>query len=193
MTFRQATDRKVAVFLANGLEEVEGLTPVDLLYRAGIPTDTVSITGTRDVVSSHQVHLVADKTIEELDFDAYDVLVLPGGMPGTVNLGDCKMLTDQVVAFADAGKWVCAICAAPSIFAKLGLLKGRHATSNPNFKDACVEGGALYEEVPVVVDGHIITSRGMGTAIDFGFAIVEQILGPEAVEDLKPRIVWQGR
>lgn len=193
MTFRQTSDKKVAVFLANGFEEIEGLTVCDLLYRAGIPSDTVSITGTKDVTSSHQIHIVADKRIEDIDFDEYDMLVLPGGIPGTLNLGDCKMLTDKVVEFAQTGKEIAAICAAPSVFAKLGLLKGRHATSNPNFKDACVEGGAIYSEAPVIVDGNIITSRGMGTAIDFGFAIVEHYLGEAGVEGLKPGIVWQGK
>lgn len=193
MAFRQATDKKAAIFLADGHEEIEALTPRDLLFRAGIPSDTVSIAQSREVVSSHQVHIVADRTIEEIDFDDYDMLVLPGGMPGTLNLGACGKLTDAVKDFAASGRMVAAICAAPSILAKLGLLEGRHATSNPNFRDACIEGGALYSEDPVVQDGSIITSRGMGTAIDFGFALVRHFLGEQAVEELKPKIVWQGR
>ena len=114
--FRQSTDKRVAVFVANGLEEIEGLTVVDLLFRAGIPTDTVSITPERTVTSSHQVTITCDRSIadEGFSFDDYDMLVLPGGMPGTLNLKACEPLTAAVKAFDQAGKGVAAICAAPS-------------------------------------------------------------------------------
>lgn len=185
------TDHQVALFLADGCEEIEALTVVDLLYRAGIPLTTVSITDTTKVVSSHKVTIIADTTISQLDFDAYDMLVLPGGIPGTPNLEACDLLTSQVKAFASAGKQIAAICAAPSIFAHLGLLKGKHATCNPGFDAHLVEGGAILEHKSVVVDGNIITSRAMGTAMRFGLTIVAHYLGSDAAENLAAKILYE--
>ncbi|MGI6230768.1 MAG: DJ-1 family glyoxalase III [Tractidigestivibacter sp.] len=191
--FRQTTDRRVAIFVAEGLEEIEGLTVRDLLYRAGIPSDTVSIVADHTVTSSHEVTIVCERSIEDegFSFDDYDMLVLPGGMPGTLNLKACGPLCDKLVEFDRAGKGVAAICAAPSILAELGLLMGRPATSNPNFQHVLVENGAILSEEPAVVDTNVITSKGMGTAIDFGLAIVRWFLGDEAAENLKPRIVLE--
>ena len=122
--FTATTDKRVAVFLAEGMEEIEALTVVDLLYRAGIPCETVSITNSNVATSSHDVSIVCDREIGDtrFDFDDYDMIVLPGGMPGTTNLGECEDLTDQVRRFAADGRQVAAICAAPTILAKLGLL-----------------------------------------------------------------------
>lgn len=191
--FRQSTDKRVAVFIANGLEEIEGLTVVDLLYRAGIPADTVSITPEHTVTSSHQVTITCDRSIADGDFsfDDYDMLVLPGGMPGTLNLRACEPLVAAVKAFDRAGKGVAAICAAPSILAELGMLANRPATSNPSFQHVLVENGAILSEEPAVVDGNVVTSKGMGTAIAFGLEIVRWFLGDAAVEDLRPRIVLE--
>jgi len=190
--FKEATDRRVAVFLADGLEEVEGLTVIDLLFRAGIPCDKVSVSRSREVTSSHQVTLVCDCTVHDagFSFDDYDMLVLPGGIPGTPNLKACDSLAAALVRFAREGRQIAAICAAPSILAELGLLTGRRATSNPNFQHVLVEHGAeLCEHDPVVVDGNIITSQGMGTAIAFGLQIVRHFLGDEAVEHVSSGIV----
>ncbi len=191
---RQSTDKRVAVFAANGLEEIEGLTVVDLLFRAGIPVDTVSITPERTVTSSHQVTITCDRSIEDegFSFDEYDMLVLPGGIPGAPNLKACKPLTAAVKAFDQAGKGVAAICAAPSILAELGVLTNRPATANPGFQHVLVENGAILSQVPVVVDGNVITSKGMATAIPFALEIVRHFLGDAAVEDLKPGIVLEG-
>ncbi len=185
------TDRKVALFLADGCEEIEALTVVDLLYRAGIPLTTVSITGTTTVVSSHKVTIIADTTIQDLPFEEYDMLVLPGGMPGTLNLEACDELIDQVKIFAAAGKQVAAICAAPSILAHLGLLEGRHATCNPGFEDHLISGCAILEHKSVVVDGNLTTSRAMGTAIPFGLAIVEHYLGKDTAKDLSANVLYE--
>ena len=125
-------DRKVALFLANGCETIEALTVADLLYRAGIPCTKVSVNSTPVVVTSHNVTVVADTTIDHLNFDDYDMLVLPGGIPGTPNLKACEPLMVQVVRFHAEGKMIAAICAAPSIFAELGLLKGVPAACNPS-------------------------------------------------------------
>lgn len=187
-----ATDTKVAVFIAPGLEEVEALAVVDLLFRAGIPTDMVSVTPERTVTSSHNLVLTADLTLEEVSLDDYDMLVLPGGLPGTPNLKASEPLMAEVRARGEAGRPLAAICAAPSILAELGLLQGREATSNPGFMSVLAEHGARLSEASVVVDGAIITSRGMATAVDFGLEIVRHILGDAAVEDLKTAIVYQG-
>ncbi|CAM2804177.1 DJ-1 family glyoxalase III [Actinomyces slackii] len=186
------TDTKVAVFIAPGLEEVEALAVVDLLFRAGIPTDMVSVTPERTVTSSHNIVLTADRTLEEISLDDYDMLVLPGGLPGTPNLKACEPLMAEVRARGEAGRPLAAICAAPSILAELGLLQGREATSNPGFMSVLAKHGARLSEAAVVVDGAIITSRGMATAVDFGLEIVRHILGDAAVEDLKTAIVHQG-
>ena len=190
--FKQATDSRVAVFIAPGLEEIEGLTVVDLLYRAGIPCDTVAVTPEHEVTSSHEVTIVCKRSIadEGFSFDDYDMLVLPGGIPGTPNLRACQPLCDEVSARAGAGRPVAAICAAPPTFAELGLLEGRRATSNPGFQHVLSEHGAeLLPNEPVVVDGNLITSQGAGTAMLFALEIVRHYLGDEAVERVRAGVV----
>ena len=190
--FKQATDKRVAVLIAPGLEEIEGLTVVDLLFRAGIPCDTVAITPELAVTSSHEVTIVCKRSLcdEGFSFDGYDMLVLPGGIPGTPNLRACEPLCAAVVARAQAGRPLAAICAAPSIFAELGLLEGRRATSNPGFQHVLAERGAvLLADDPVVVDGNLITSQGAGTAMLFALEIVRHYLGDEAVERVRAGVV----
>ncbi|WP_417230519.1 DJ-1 family glyoxalase III [Thermophilibacter sp.] len=190
--FKQASDARVAVFVAPGLEEIEGLTVVDLLFRAGIPCDTVAITLERTVTSSHEVTIVCDRSVTEpgFSFDNYDMLVLPGGIPGTPNLRACEPLCSALAEFSAAGRPLAAICAAPSILAELGLLEGRRATSNPGFQHVLAEHGAeLLADEPVVVDGNLITSQGAGTAMLFGLEIVRHFLGDEAVERVRAGVV----
>lgn len=190
--FKQATDKRVAVFVAPGLEEIEGLTVVDVLFRAGIPCDTVAVTPECQVTSSHEVTIVCDRSIadEGFSFADYDMLVLPGGIPGTPNLRACEPLCDELVARAKRGGAIAAICAAPSIFAELGLLKGRRATSNPGFQHVLSEHGAdLVPDEPVVVDGNVITSQGAGTAMLFGLEIVRHFLGDAVVEGVRKGVV----
>ena len=185
------TEKRVAVFIADGLEEIEGLTVVDILYRAGIPCDTVSITDSTLVISSHNVRIVCDCTIDDADFsfDAYDMLVLPGGMPGTVNLRACAPLCSEVCARAAAGRPLAAICAAPTILAELGILSGRRACCFPSRGAELVAAGAEVSHDPVVVDGTVITSRGMGTALDFALAIVAFYQGDDAADALAKAVV----
>lgn len=177
-----------AVFFGTGYEEIEALTVVDILRRAGITTDMVSITGEREVTGSHGITVKMDKLFEEVDFDATDIIVLPGGMPGTTNLEAYKPLMDKVDEFYQQDKYVAAICAAPSILGHKGILKGKKACSNPGF-ESHLEGADVKQE-PAVVDGHIITSRGMGTAIPFGLAILGQLAGEEKVMQMKQKIVY---
>ena len=190
--FKQATDARVAVFVAPGLEEIEGLTVVDVLFRAGIPCDTVAVTPERQVTSSHEVTIVCDRSVhdEGFSFDDYDMLVLPGGIPGTPNLRACAPLCEALGTFARTGRALAAICAAPSILAELGLLEGRRATANPGFQHVLAEHGAeLVADDPVVVDGSLITSQGAGTAMLFGLEIVRHFLGDDAVARVAEGVV----
>ena len=190
--FKQASEKRVAVFVAPGLEEIEGLTVVDLLFRAGIPCDTVAITPERTVTSSHEVTIVCKRSLfdEDFSFDDYDMLVLPGGIPGTPNLRACAPLCEELAARAAAGRPLAAICAAPSILAELGLLEGRRATSNPGFQHVLAEHGAvLLADEPVVVDANLITSQGAGTARLFALEIVRHYLGDEAVGRVREGVV----
>lgn len=188
--FEAKTNLKTAVFFADGCEEIEGLTVVDLLYRAGIPCTKVSITQSTEVTSSHEVTFRTDTTIGELDFDQYDMIILPGGIPGTPNLRACSLLMEQVKAFCEKGRQVAAICAAPSILAELGLLSGVRATCNPSKDEVLKENGALLCKDKVVVSDNIITSRGMGTAIPFGLAIVAHYLGEDKARALGENIIY---
>ena len=190
--FKAQTEKRVAVFFANGLEECEALVLTDLLFRAGVPCDKVSITDNLAVTSSHEVTVVCDRTIadDDFDFDAYDMLVLPGGIPGTPNLKACAPLMEQVARFHRKGKMIAAICAAPSIFAQLGLLKGVRATCNPSVESILLDGGADLVRENAVTTGNIITSRAMGTAIPFALAIVEHYLGKEKADDLGRNILY---
>jgi 4-methyl-5(b-hydroxyethyl)-thiazole monophosphate biosynthesis len=160
-----ASEHKVALFLANGCETIEALTVADILYRAGIPCTKVSVNSTPVVVTSHNVTVVANTTVDHLDWDSFDMLVLPGGIPGTPNLKACAPLMEQVARFHRKGKMIAAICAAPSIFAQLGLLKGVRATCNPSVESILLDGGADLVRENAVTTGNIITSRAMGTAI----------------------------
>lgn len=179
---------KVCVFFAPGYEEIEALAVVDILRRAGIETDMVSITGEKKVTGSHKITVEMDKLFEEIDFEKTDMIVLPGGMPGTTNLEAFEPLMKQVESFYEKEKYVAAICAAPSIFGHRGMVKGRNACANPGY-ESHLEGANVKQE-PAVVDGHVITSRGMGTAIPFGLAILELLQGKEAAEEMKKKLVY---
>lgn len=179
---------KVYIFLADGFEDIEGLTVVDLMRRAGIEIVTVSIGDSCEVVTSHGVRMLTDVIFKETDFSDADMLVLPGGMPGTTHLGEYKLLTRLLTDFYNKGGKVAAICAAPSIFAKLGFLEGRRATSYPSVMEQ-LKGASLCED-KVVVDGNVTTSRGMGTAIDFGLCLIAQLLGEEKAREIAASIVY---
>ena len=184
-----ATDATVAIMLADGFEEVEALAVADVLYRAGVRADLISVTDARHVTSSHGIRVVADLMLEDVDLSAYTLLFLPGGMPGTLGLKGTPAIQAEVLRRADAGQPGAAICAAPSILAELGVLEGRHATANPAFVKAIAAGGATVHENPVVVDEFIITSRGAGTALELGLEIVRYLLGDEAVDEVARGVV----
>lgn len=180
---------RVAVFFAEGFEEIEALTVVDICRRGGLTTDMVSVTGSVEVTGSHGITVKADKTFEQADANDYDMLVLPGGMPGTKNLEAHEGLMGQIDTFYEAGKYIAAICAAPSIFGHRGILKGRNACSYPSF-ESHLEGASVTAG-PVEVSDHVITSRGMGTAIEFGLTILGIFCGQEKAEELAKGIVYR--
>ena len=177
--------KTAVVFLADGFEECEGLLVVDLLRRAGIHVITASVMGRKEILSSHQVTLLADACAEEVDFRNADVVVLPGGMPGTTHLGENSIVRKQCTAFA-ADKYVAAICAAPSVLAGLGLLVGKHATCHPAVEEKL--SGAIVPGEPVTVDGNIITGQGLGAGIPFALKLVEILTGKETADRIAAAI-----
>ncbi len=180
---------KIAVFFAPGYEEIEALTVVDLCRRAGIETEMVSVTDRQQVTGSHKISVTMDKQFEEVDFDSLDMMVLPGGMPGTKNLEAHIGLMEQLDRFYNEGRGVAAICAAPSIFGHREYLKERNACAYPGFENHLE--GAKVSMNSVEVSGHVITGRGMGCAIDFALAIVERYCGKETAENLAGAIIYK--
>lgn len=180
---------RIAVFFAEGFEEIEALTVVDICRRAGIEVQMVSVNGEKLVSGSHRIAVQMDLNFDAVDFTALDMIVLPGGMPGTKNLEAHEGLMQQVDAFYTAGKYVAAICAAPSILGHRGILKGRKAGCYPGWEEHLK--GAQVSLDSASVDGNVITGRGMGCAIDFALAIVEQLQGLEAAERIAAGIVYQ--
>ena len=175
--------------MADGCEEIEGLTVVDIVRRAKMEIVMISITGKREVTSSHQVTFLTDALAAEVDYDTLDGIVLPGGMPGTLNLQADETVNKVIRQFAAEGKLVCAICAAPSVLGAAGILEGKCATCHPGFEEKLT--GAKVEEKEVVVDGNVITSRGMGTAIPFALEIVRYFADDETVEQVRKGLVYR--
>ena len=160
-------------FFADGMEEVEALTPVDLLRRANIEIETISIKDNNFVKSSHGIEMLTDRIYMETDPAEYDVLILPGGKVGTSNLEQFDDLREALKAHFEAGKLTCAICAAPSIFGKLGILKGKKYTCFPSFFRE--DYGGDYQMELAVQDGNLITGRGMGATIEFARLIIREM------------------
>ncbi len=173
---------RVAIILAEGFEELEAIAIIDVLRRAGIEVVSSGLTD-GPVSSARKVKVIPDAVIDELKSDDFDMLVLPGGLPGSDNLNADTRVRDLIRDFHNKGKVTGAICAAPYVLANAGVLEGKHATSYPSFKEKL--GNVAYEEKTVVTDGNIMTSRGPGTAICFGLAIVERFLGPEKSLQIK--------
>lgn len=177
----------VAVLVADGFETIECLTAVDVLRRGGVKCATVSVMATRETVSSQQVPVTCDYLFDEVDFDDFDYIMLPGGLPGATNLGGDERVLNLVRRFA-AEKHVAAICAAPAVvLAKAGVLEGHQATCFPSFADT-LPGGVYAGPKTVVVSGNIITASAMGQALPFALAILKDIAGDQAVEKVRESI-----
>lgn len=181
--------KKIAVFFGTGFEEIEALTVVDICRRCSLEVDMVSIMETSAVTGSHGIRVEMDKMFREADFSEYDMLVLPGGGEGTKNLEAHKELMEQVDAFYGAGKYIAAICAAPSIFGHRGILKGRKACCYPIFESHLE--GAQVTAGPVEISDHVVTSRGMGTAVDFALAIAGIFCGSEKARETAESIIYR--
>ncbi len=179
--------KKVNIFFAEGFEEVEALTVVDILRRAGIDTSMVSVTGEKMVRGSHGIKVEMDKTFNVIE-DA-DAIVLPGGMPGTLNLKAHEGLRKLINDYNVQGKLLCAICAAPTVYGSMGLLKERHATCYPGMEEELNAFEALDDAV--VIDDNFITSRGVGTAIEFALAIVRNLIDDVTADKLASSIVYK--
>ncbi|MBD5158197.1 MAG: DJ-1/PfpI family protein [Butyrivibrio sp.] len=179
---------KLYAFLADGFETVEALGVVDIMRRGGVEVCTVSVSDRLEVVTSHNIMVLADKLFDDCDFSDADVVFLPGGLPGTKNLeaheGLCALIDK---AFAD-GKYIAAICAAPSILGHRGILKGKTATCFPGYEDEL--DGAMPTGEGFCVDGKIITGKGMGKTIDFALAILEALTGKDNAEEIKSKIQY---
>ena len=175
--------KTIYVFLAEGFEEVEALTPVDVLRRAGLPVKTVSVTGVLTVNGAHGVPVVADMVFEEVKEEDAEMIVLPGGLPGATNLDAHAGLDKLILSFANAGKPLAAICAAPMVYGKRGLLKGKKATCYPGF-DKYLEGAEYTGNMVEVVDNFIL-GKGPGAAPAFGFAILEKYAGAAKAQEVK--------
>lgn len=168
----------VLIPLADGFEELEAISAIDLLRRAGIHVTTASLNEQRQVTGSHDISLIADSTLSEVMNDDFDMLVLPGGQPGTNNLNADKRIHTIIKRLYKADAAVAAICAAPLVLAHAGVLSGKRATAYQGVLQSKDWNDIHLSDQPVEVDGNIITSRGPGTALDFSLAIIEKLLGP---------------
>ena len=182
-------DKKVLVFLVNGFEEIEAMAPIDLLRRAGITADTVSINEDNQVTSSRKIRVLTDKTIDEINFENYEMIVLPGG-PGTENYMKSEKLLEKLKELSINRK-LGAICAAPTILSALGILNGKQAICFPACEPDLIKDGAIIVNQDVVKDNNIITSRGAGTAIDFSLALIEELLGKNKSHEIRKEILYK--
>jgi 4-methyl-5(b-hydroxyethyl)-thiazole monophosphate biosynthesis len=176
----------IVTLLANGFEEIEALTPVDVLRRAGLDVKTCSI-GEREVIGAHGIRVLADLTKDELDISKVNMLILPGGMPGATNL-DASPLTDALInEVTSKGGRLAAICAAPLVLGRRGLLKGKRATCYPGFEDELL--GATATGEGVVTDKNITTAKGMGVALEFAHELVRLTLGEKKAAEISASIM----
>jgi 4-methyl-5(b-hydroxyethyl)-thiazole monophosphate biosynthesis len=179
----------VYAFLANGFEEVECLAAADVLVRSGVRVRLISVTGKKEVHGSHHFGIRADALIEKVNPLDADLLMLPGGQPGTENLYACKMLCDALLEANRQGKRIAAICAAPSILGRLGLLEDRRATCYPGYESSLA--GAKLTGAGVVTDGNITTARGVGLAFDFGLEMVKLLVDPAVAANVAERMLYE--
>ncbi|MCI8326872.1 MAG: DJ-1/PfpI family protein [Lachnospiraceae bacterium] len=179
---------KIGIFFADGCEEIEGLSVVDICRRADLEIVTISIMERAEIMGSHKITFLTDTVFEKVDFTELDGVILPGGMPGTLNLQKHDGVNQVIREFAKEGKLVAAICAAPSVLGAAGILEGKEAVCHPGFEEKLTGAKVKFENV--AVDGNVITSRGMGTAFDFGLAIVKYFKEEKVVEDVKSHMVY---
>lgn len=178
--------KKIALLVANGFEEIEALTVVDVMRRANEHCDIVSI-GDIEVVGSHNIKVLADKRLDD-EIKNYDMLILPGGLPGATNLQSSKHVIDIVKYFNDNNKYIAAICAAPIVLKTAEVIKGKNITSYPGYEEE-LQGANYINNEDVVVDGNIITSRGPATTLPFAYEILK-ILENDSYIKLKEAMLF---
>ena len=178
----------VYVHFADGFEEIEAMTIIDLLRRAGIETETVSITGHLAVTGSHGVKVIADILFEDAVYNNCELIVLPGGLPGAENLAAHEGLREKILSFLNQGKGLAAICAAPLVLGRAGVLEGKKATCYPGFEKELKGAEAMPDDV--VSDGGVITSRGPATAMPFALAIIESLKGKETADEIAEGLLY---
>ena len=181
--------KKIAVHLAEGFEEIEAISIIDTLRRAGFEVTVVSMNKSMEVEGAHEITVKADTLFESLDYDNIDMIVLPGGMPGAANLKAHSGLREQILNFSDMKKTLAAICAAPMVFGNLGLLKEKQATCYPGFEDE-LHGAVITGEAVEEAD-NIITGKGAGVAIKFALKIVEKLKGKYVADELGAKMIVQ--
>lgn len=181
---------KACVFLADGFEEIEALAVVDLLRRGGVSVTTISIGTSLMLKGRSDIRVEADEMFEEASMEDADLYVLPGGMPGTRYLGEHEGLKELLLAAGRRGKYLAAICAAPTVLGKHGLLKGHRATCYPGMEDG-LSGADVVTDEEVVISGNIITSRGAGTAIPFALELISLLEGGRKAEEVGRGIVYR--
>lgn len=173
----------IYVFLAEGFEEIEAVSVLDILRRADLEVKAVSLTNTRNVTGAHGISITADSAFRRQDVEAADMIVLPGGMPGAKHLANHEGLRKCLEAHRQQGKPVAAICAAPMVLGKHGLLEGKQATCYPGFEEMLY--GATIKTDKVVVDGNVITGRGPAVAPEFALAIVSHFVGKDKADAIR--------
>ncbi|WP_321995272.1 DJ-1 family glyoxalase III [Draconibacterium orientale] len=179
--------KKIAVHLAEGFEEIEAISIIDVLRRAGFEVTVVSMNESVEVNGAHKITVKADALFEDLDYDNIDMIVLPGGMPGAANLKAHSGLREEILNFYDMNKPLAAICAAPMVFGNLGLLKEKKATCYPGFEEEL--HGAIITGEAVEQTENIITGKGAGVAIKFALKIVELFNGKEVADELAVKMI----
>lgn len=179
---------KIATILVNGVEEVEALFVVDLLRRANIQIDLITPNNDLIVTGSHDIKIIAEKKFSEINLEEYDGIFMPGG-PGVKNYGDLPELLVSLLDFTSKKKLIAAICASPTILAKLRILKLKKSTVFTSLKDELIDNGAIYLDEAVVVDENIITGRSVAAAKDFALAIIEYVKGNSEKEKIEKEII----
>ena len=173
---------KAAIFMADGFETCEGLIVVDMFRRARVDIDLISMNETLAIMTSQRVEIKSEKLFRDINCEDYDILILPGGKVGTKNLESSEELKAALRRHFEEGKLTCAICAAPSIFGHMGLLKGKKYTCFPEFDEASFSGE--YQQELAVKDGNLVTGRGMGATIEFAMTILRSVVDEKTMNRL---------
>jgi protein deglycase len=179
--------KKIAVHLAEGFEEIEAVSIIDVLRRADLNVTVVSVTDNLQVTGSHGIKVVADQFFCDINYDLIDMILLPGGMPGSTNLNNHPGLREQILNFQDNKKLLGAICAAPLVFGNLGILNQIKATCYPGFENQLHDAIVTTENVEIA--GNIVTGKGVGVAINFALKIVELLKGKETATKLAQKMI----